>query len=734
MSPKSKGQRNQFLSLSTGIWWLLGLLTALGIAAYWNSFDVPFVFDDFVSIQRNFAVRSEYFNWNLLSLRAVLYLTFTFNYWWTGQAVWSYHLVNLAMHVINGVLLFFIGLRVFRQVDRDEQRCRLYAFVAASFFLLHPLQTESVTYISSRSELLSTGFYLAGFLLFVEYPVQKIGFLLTLLVAVPFVLALGSKETAISLPAAIFLYDFIFLSGGSLKPMFQRWRFYIGFIGGGVAAVVYILTVTLKGAVGVGLAAEVSPYQYFLTQLRVVVRYASMIVVPIRQNLDHDITISHTIFEPAVFVSLLLLVSLAMCAWMIRKREPVIAFAIFWFFLTLSPTSSFVPIPDLIFEHRLYLPLAGVCLAFPVLMALLQRQVRERFNIQLKYGVYAALPLVLLLTATILRNQVWRDEVRLWADAVSKSPQKSRSQYSLATAYFKQGRYDEAIRGLKQAIKDSPATQKSVTDILGNLYLQTGRYDEAIQVFSTAAQDPVRGTAAKAYNNLGLTYLYKWQQLQSQQGKMAPEAFAREKEIVLGAAHEAYRHCLELDPSVFTALHSYINVSYNLGLADQLTADAENQLKSGEALNPLYTLAYIAFLRQDYQRASEQFDQIESSLGVNIDRKLIFFNHAYALSALQQKDSAIAKYLQALQLDPVFLEAHVNVGLLYKEKGDYSKAADNFSEVLHFDPNNVLSNLGLAEIAGVQGDKDSARRYLTTVLHAQPDNQEALRTWKQLGL
>src|SRR6266516_774971 len=167
------------------------------LAAYWNSFSVPLVFDDLATVQRNTLVRFGEFYWNLLSARSVLYLTFTLNYIWSGQEVWSYHLVNFLLHFLNGLLVFFVAERMFTHIQSDPRRLRMYAAFAAAFYLVHPVQTESVTYVSSRSELLSTFLYLIGFLVFLLWPAQRIGFLCSLAVGIPYFFGLGSKETVI---------------------------------------------------------------------------------------------------------------------------------------------------------------------------------------------------------------------------------------------------------------------------------------------------------------------------------------------------------------------------------------------------------------------------------------------------------------------------------------------------------------------------------------------------------
>src|SRR5205809_5095002 len=337
------------------LWLASAGLFAVTLAAYWNSFRVPLVFDDLVTIQMSTTVRFGELGWNFISPRSVLYKTFTLNYLWSGQEVWSYHVVNFILHFLNGLLIFVIAERIFQglrpsRFPREEEsksNSRIYAALAAAFFLVHPLQTESVTYISSRSELLSTFFYLIGFLTFVLWPKDRAGFYCSLAVGTAYFFGLGSKEPVVTLPAAIFLYDYLFLSHAELRPVFSRWRFYLVYLAGTSAAIVYVLT-KLKSTVG-----GMSSWQNFLTETRVLVRYIQLIFFPVGLNLDYDFKLSSKVFEPAVLGSIALLVTLVLFGWWIRRKEPVFAFSIFWFFLTLSPTSSVVPIIDVIFEHRL---------------------------------------------------------------------------------------------------------------------------------------------------------------------------------------------------------------------------------------------------------------------------------------------------------------------------------------------------------------------------------------------
>ncbi len=713
-------------------WIVVLLLLGLSLAAYWNSFSVPFVFDDSVSIQRNTGVRFGEFGWNFRSARTVLYLTFTLNYLWFGQEVLSYHVVNFLLHFLNGLLLFLIAERVCLRLNNNERLSRGFAGLAAAFFLVHPVQTESVTYISSRSELLSTSFYLLGFFLFVMWPEKRIGFFLSCLVGVAFFFGLGSKETVITLPATIFLYDFFIVSGSQFRPLFPRWRFYVPFVIGGLGAVYYILTRALAGAVGAGLPGHLSNWNYFLTQTRVIVRYIYLVFFPVGLNLDYDFPASTSLFEPAVLASITFLSGILVVGWLIRRKHPVFAFSIFSFFVTLSPTSSFVPILDVIFEHRLYLPLAGVCLSFPFLIDTVYNKAREKFFVAGSARAYACVILLLLTVGTVLRNHVWGDEVRLWTDVAAKSPGKERPYYALAWAHFRRAEFDQAIAVLEKSRDHFPDGRFESDDFLANLYLKTGRFDEAIQrLQGNTGVVTDKTQLGHAYNNLGVAYLYKWKTLESKVAAVSPEAFALEKERLLKPAAEAFAKSVETNPEMMFAMDSFINVAHLRGLDGELESQAMEKLQTGEDFDSLYIVGKSAFERGDYARADEYFERAEQIIR---DIKLLYFNHGYALATLGQKDRAIEKYILAIRIDPIFTEAHHNVGLLYYERGEYATASSHFAEVLRLDPNHISSNLYLARIYLKQGNKALARNHVSTVLSVAPGNPQALQLQQQIGL
>ncbi len=694
------------------------LLLLTGVA-YWNSFDAPLVFDDLLTIQSHAGVQfGDNLRPSIGTTRPLLYLTFAINYALHGQKVWGYHLVNFTLHFLNGILVFLIAQHIFRRSASSETEARTYALLAAGFFLVHPLQTESVTYVSSRSELLSTAFYGLAVLSFVKRDERKIGFLWSLIVAALFLVGLLAKETVISLPAVLLAYDFLFLSGASVRGILSRWRFYITFVAGGIVAAYFLVTVVLRGAIGTTVS-HVSAWQYFLTEIRVIVTYIRLLVLPAGLNLDYDFPPSNRLLEFPVIASLLALIALFVLACHLRRRQPVISFSIFWFFITLAPTSSFIPIPDVIFEHRLYLPLMGVSLAFPLLIGYVAGFLKPK--VRLPVAAACAVLLLVLSVGTILRNQVWRDETSLWNDVTVKSPHKARPYNSLGTAYFKRGEFDRALEVAQRGFRnvENVSDQRAFQQTMGSIYIQMHRYEEAVAAFREATQVENKYLASTAYNNVGVAYAY-----------MAGTKSGVEKRELLTNAAEAFRKSTDLDESMFIAFDSYVNVLCESGGKDDLENKLQSKLKKRKDYRAYYGLGKIAFLSGDYAQAVQYFNE---ALQLDASQKLIFFNQAYALNQLKRRDEARDNYLHAIRLDPLFAQARHNLALVYMQANNFPKAIDSFEDVLRLDPNSLSAHLNLAKISIQLGNRNAAREHLSKVLSIAPEQQEAAALLRELG-
>lgn len=354
-----------------------GLIILLVLAAYANTFTASFHFDDNPAIIENPYIRHVTMD-NIMTLlqglRPVVQLSIMLNYQLVELNVWGWHAFNIGVHILCSILFYRLILNTLRLPvfgGRYEVPARRMALFGALLFAVHPIQTESVTYIISRSELLATVFYLPAFLLLIRH-VQTGKFWYVIGMFLTSVCSMASKEWAVTLPALVLLYDYLFLAEGSLKKVLSRWYVYLV-----IALPWYLVLSTLNltsqgGASGVGFnlssTVGLTWKTHFLTSMNVLWTYVRLMFLPINQNLDYDYPIARTLFELPTIISFLghvLVVSA--CFWLyLKKKWRLIPFGVAWFYIGLSPVQSVVPIVDVIFEHRMYMPSVGFIFAFIV--------------------------------------------------------------------------------------------------------------------------------------------------------------------------------------------------------------------------------------------------------------------------------------------------------------------------------------------------------------------------------
>jgi hypothetical protein len=357
---------------------VFALIALLVLIAYSNTFMSTFHFDDSPAIADNPYIKQLTMD-NFLHLlndsRPVVSLSLLLNYQLNGLNMPGWHAFNIGVHIANGILVYLLILRTLtlpRLAGRYGDRARWLALFCALLFAVHPVQTESVTYIITRSELLTAFFYLSTFLLFIRGALTR-KFRYYLGAAVTAFCAAGAKQWAVTLPAMLFLYDFLFLSGGDVKLPLSRWKGYVlvmlswfmiakttdltapqGSYGFDVPVITGTGTVILTAGT------------YLLTSLNVLWTYVRLMFLPYGQNIDYDYPLATTLFEFPTLLSLAGHIAVVAAAfWLYRKKGwLLVPFGVAWFYITISPVQSFVPLKDLIFEHRLYLPSLGIILAF----------------------------------------------------------------------------------------------------------------------------------------------------------------------------------------------------------------------------------------------------------------------------------------------------------------------------------------------------------------------------------
>src|SRR3990170_4672951 len=494
---------------------------AVSIAAllvYFDTINYPFHFDDSRAIVENLWLRDISNFWPPAGTRYVGFLSFALNYAYGGLNAASYHLVNIAVHLANAVLTAALVFTLFRtpalkKAFSDGWTVAAIAVTAALVFAVHPVQTQAVTYIVQRFASLATFFYLLSVVSYLkarleagEKGTRHRGAALYAIALFSAVLAMMTKETAFTLPFAIALCEVMFFTGA-----FRRFYYVLPFL-----LTLPLIPLNLMASSGYSEdffgalvdasapADTISRGAYFLTQSRVMVTYVRLLFFPVRQNLDYDYPVYGSFFEPEVLLSFILLSALfAFAVWLFARSRRTAngyallgSFGIFWFFLTLSVESSVIPIKDVIFEHRLYLPLAGAAIGFS--SAVFYAAGRLRVNAAVAFCLVLIAAVAPLSIAAHKRNLVWRDGITLWRDVVKKSPEKYRGHINLGRAYAIAGLFDEAEQEFEKVLSLKPDYATMYYN-LGVVYEEKGLADKATAAYAEALRlEPNHQKAADA--------------------------------------------------------------------------------------------------------------------------------------------------------------------------------------------------------------------------------------------
>jgi tetratricopeptide (TPR) repeat protein len=482
------------------------LLLAAGFFAYHNALHGPFVLDDIRAISQNETIRTLRPPWGVFSPpvhspvtgRPLVNLSLAVNYAIGGESVTSYHLLNLAIHLLAALALFGIIRRTLRdRVPRYREQATGLATAAALLWVVHPLMTESVDYTIQRTELLMGLFFLLTLYCAIRGfgPPERRSWYGAALAA--FVLGLGSKEVIVVAPAIVLVYDWLFDSASLRDALRRHWRLYAGY---GAVLGLYVLFVgsRLRRAF-TGLSGRaVAPWDYALTQSAVIVHYLRLALWPHPLAADYDgwpIATSPRSVLPYLAVVLAIV---ALTLWGLARRRKL-AFLGAWFLFILAPTSSVRPIAtEVAAERRMYLPLAAlVVLAVLGGWELLRRWEAPRAA---RFAAVAALALTLALV-TVRRNDDYRTVLGFWSDAVAKRPDSPRARLWLGYYLYKQGRNAEALRHETEAVRLQPENGEAQYS-LGVVLTKFDRMDDAIHRFRQAIR--INPRYVEAHYNLAI--------------------------------------------------------------------------------------------------------------------------------------------------------------------------------------------------------------------------------------
>ena len=485
------------------------LVIGVGLLAYYNSFTGPFIFDDAPSIATNPTIRHLWPMWQTLTPprvttvegRPIANLSFAINYAFGGTKVWGYHALNVIIHVLAGLTLLGIIRRTLR-LPTSRQRfgsvASPLAFIIAVIWMVHPLQTESVTYMVQRTESIMGLFYLLTLYCAIRGAESESPNIWYGLSAASCLLGMGSKEVMVSAPLMVLLYDRTFLSGSFKEAWRQRRRLYamlaatwflLGYL--------VILTGNRSGTAGAGTGVAWSAYG--LTQIQAIAHYLRLSVWPHPLVFDYGTALASNVNLPCALIVIVLLVGTLIAL----RRWPAVGFLGVWFFIILAPTSSVLPVAtQTMAEHRMYLPLAAVVtmviiggFAFGRNILRLRPQIQQ--TIVWGAGGVVASVLVIL---TVQRNHDYRSEIAIWQDTINKLPSNPRAHYNLGHTLEKTGRIEEAIGQYEQALRIEP-DRADTHNSFGVTLVQVGRIQEGIEHYEQALR--IKPDYAEAHNNLG---------------------------------------------------------------------------------------------------------------------------------------------------------------------------------------------------------------------------------------
>ena len=566
------------------------------VAAFSSSFAGAFVFDDDPAIVQNRTIRQLWPIWKPLcppssgvtvNGRPLLNLSLAINYAVSGYQIWSYHATNLAIHLLAALLLFGIVRRTLvlpTMRDRWGAAAIPVALVIALLWAVHPLQTESVTYIIQRAESLVGLFYLLTLYCFIRGEGADIPYITksspngsqTACGFATFwyfasvsacLLGMASKEVMVSAPLVVLLYDRTFCAGSFREAWRRRHGFYLALAGAWL-----VLGWLLIRAGNLRSTADLEPRQftwwsYLLTQPGVIVHYLRLVAWPSPLCLEYGWPPAQNVDEvlfPVIPVVALLVLTL----WALAKR-PAWGFLAHCFFAVLAPTSSFLPLGQAAFEHRMYLPLAAVVTGLVVGAWFVGRWLVDRGTISrpaslVLGGLLAMCASIACGTIAFHRNLDYASELSIWEDTVAKAPDSPRAHNNLGAALVNSGQLQKGIDEYWKALEIDPVNLTAHNG-LGSALVGCGRGDEAIAHCRKALE--IHPDNAELVNNLGAAL--------ASRGKI-DEAVVQ------------YEKALELKPDCAQAHNNLGSVLFERGRID----DAIDHFEKALASRPDYAEAH----------------------------------------------------------------------------------------------------------------------------------------------
>jgi len=621
-------------------------IIVLGVLVYANSIGGEFIWDDGALIRDNIYLRSlsglpRLFtsDWGAGSgikytfYRPLTSATFFINYSLGNQNVEYYHVVNVLLHILVALCIYWFVIFLFGD--------RLLSLMASVLFTVFPTHTETVSYISGRVDSLPMVFMLLSFIFYVKRCDKKSAVSLVASVLF-FILALLSKENALIFPVLLFLYHLLF-KRRVVKKVFSIFL---------VIPILYILFRHLfLRAPFSGMPSLTGVLQRIPGFFAAISGYFRILLLPLNLHMDYGDRL-FSLADPRVLSGYIIACSLLFLAFTQRKRNIVISFGIFWFFIALIPVSNLYPVAFYMADHYLYFPSLGFFLVIAKLLSTLYH--RNNFK-KMSVFIFAALTATYsVLTAK--QNSYWRDPTAFYERTLQYNPDSWRALHDFAFASSQIDKRENALTLYRKSIMAKPDLLASYNDI-ALLYRDMGQQERAQRWAKKVIG--LNPAFTEGHNTLALIY----------------SDMGRENDAIM-----AYEKAISIDPGY--------EKTYN-------------------------NLAWVYRTRGESDTAIELY---KKAIGINPFYKEGYFNLGNIYSELGRPRDAILAYEKAVEIDPRYKEALNNLGAEYVSLGESEKAITAFQKVVEIDRVNGDAHNNLAVLYFYSGKLDLAKHHLNRAI------------------
>ena len=594
----------------------LALICVCGVIIYFATVHSPFIYDDAHAIEDNPYIKNLSKFQQMVGVqnifnRSILLFTFSVNHAIGQLDVFGYHLINLMLHLCVGIMLYFLTMELLTiENPALTQTFQRLPLAVSLIHIFNPINVESVTYLSSRSSVLVTLFYLSSFYLFIRFVNSKEkkkkwkNIHYPIVIFFLFYLGLGTKEIIVTLPIIAVLYLWVHSSTKNFHKFLPELSVIL------IPLIIYLLYRYVQ--MGNLLVIKTDPYSYMidrslyiLTQIKVVISYYFVkLIFPINLNFEPDIRLVSGFLDWEWVVSLIIGVCIAIGIF--YQKSILLKCAFIWALITILPTSSIIPLKQIATEHRTYLPGLGINMGLGILFL---RGVSHRKLIPPTLFIF----LVIYGLLAMKRSLDYRSEINLWQDTVRKSPYKSMVHNNMGTAYLSKERLKEARKSFEVSSALSPSSTDPYIN-MGHIDARNKEWDKAKLKYDLALK--LGANRSQVFFNSGLMrlklnkpaealpFLLEAIKIKSHRPLYHQElgnAFRMLKQY--DSALKSYRKVLELEPNYVEAQNNIGVIFWNLKILDKAELEFKKALVLKDKTKIHNNLANLYIAKKQFSKA-----------------------------------------------------------------------------------------------------------------------------------